>query len=880
VIGQTLDRYRIEAKLGEGGMGVVYRARDTRLDRTVAIKVLPHEKVSDPERKQRFVQEAKAASALNHPHIVTVHDIRSDAGVDFIVMEYAGGRTLDQVIPAKGLGIAQALRYGVQIADALATAHAAGIVHRDIKPSNIMVTDEDRVKVLDFGIAKLFDPADRAAEAGTRTSPSTDPGIVLGTAAYMSPEQAQGRTVDARSDIFSFGAVLYEMLTGRRSFAGGSSLAVLAKILNEDPAPPSTLSASVPPDVERAVLRCLRKDPARRFQTMADLKVALEDLAADSAAGLAAQRPAVRTPRRWRWIWASSVPVVLIAAYAGWRAMPAPERVTPVRAVPLLSLPGVTRSPSFSPDGNQIAFGWTGPAGNNQDIYVQQIGAGTPLRLTTDAGRDYSPLWSPDGRWIAFLRGEGEGRQHELRLVPPLGGRERRLTEIQPHGFLRAVTLAWCPDSRCVVVTDSTGADKPDALFAISLDSGEKRQLTRPLDSGFADSDPALSPDGKWLAFRREVAPFTGELTLLPLAKDFTAAGEPRRLTAPNMPAYNPRWTSDSAEVLFSMKASLWRLRVSGDGTPERLPFVGEDGSMPVVSSPQADRAARLVYVRSYTDANIWRVEAASPGAPLTSPPAVAISSTRRDAIAHFAPDGRHVTFTSTRSGENEIWRTDSAGADAVQLTFMGAQPGWPRWSPSGDQIAFHSNPEGNGDIIVVPAEGGKPRNLTSHPATDAFPTFSPDGRWIYFSSTRSGEPRIWKIPASGGPAIQVSAGLGIMAIESADGAYLYYTESRTTNTPATLWRVPVAGGPAVKMTDGVNSTSFDVTNGGIYYLDQAAGETRLQYFDLATRQTTTVAGNLGNSDLGLAASPDGRTILFTRIDSSVNDLMLVENFR
>ena len=391
MIGQTLDRYRIEAKLGEGGMGVVYRARDTRLDRTVAIKVLPHEKVSDPERKQRFVQEAKAASALNHPHIVTVHDIRSDAGVDFIVMEYAGGRTLDQVIPAKGLGTAQALRYGVQIADALATAHTAGIVHRDIKPSNIMVTDEDRVKVLDFGIAKLFDPADRAAEAGTRTSPSTDPGIVLGTAAYMSPEQAQGRTVDARSDIFSFGAVLYEMLTGRRSFAGDSSLAVLAKILSEDPAPPSTLSASVPLDVERAVLRCLRKDPARRFQTMADLKVALEDLAADSAAGLAVQHPAVRTPRRWRWIWASSVPVVLIAAYAGWRAMPPPERVTPVRAVPLLSLPGVTRSPSFSPDGNQIAFRWTGPAGNNQDIYVQQIGAGTPLRLTTDAGRDYSP---------------------------------------------------------------------------------------------------------------------------------------------------------------------------------------------------------------------------------------------------------------------------------------------------------------------------------------------------------------------------------------------------------------------------------------------------------------------------------------------------------
>ena len=629
-----------------------------------------------------------------------------------------------------------------------------------------------------------------------------------------------------------------------------SSLAVLAKILNEDAAPPSTLTASVPLDVERAILRCLRRDPARRFQTMADLKVALEDLAADSAAGLTAQVPAGRTPRRWRWIWASSVPVLLVAAYAAWRATPSPESVTPLRAVPLLSLPGVTRSPSFSPDGNQVAFGWTGPAGNNQDIYVQQIGAGTPLRLTTNAGTDYSPMWSPDGRWIAFLRGEGEGRPHELRLVPPLGGPERRLTEIQPRGFLRPVTLAWCPDSSCVVVTDSTGAAKPDALFAVSLDSGEKRQLTRPQDSMLADRDPALSPDGKWLVFRREVSPFTGELTLLPLAKDLTAAGEPRRLTSANMPAYNPRWTPDSAEVLFSAKAGLWRLRISGDGTPERLPFVGEDGLMPVVSSPQADRAARLVYVRSYTDANIWRVETASPGAPATSPPAVAISSTRRDALAHFAPDGRHVTFMSTRSGENEIWRAESSGTEAVQLTFMGANPGWPRWSPSGDQIAFHSNPEGNGDIILVPAEGGKPRNLTSHPATDTFPTFSRDGRWIYFSSTRSGAPAIWKMPASGGPAIQVSAGLGMMAIESADGASLYYTEAGSTNRPATLWRVPVAGGAAVKITEGVNSTGFDVTNSGIYYLEQAAGETRLQYFDLATRKTITVAGNLGNARL------------------------------
>ena len=466
-------------------MGVVYKAHDTHLDRTVAIKVLPHDKVSDPERKQRFVQEAKAASALNHPNIVTVHDIRSDAGVDFIVMEYAGARTLDQIIPAKGLGITQSLRFGAQIADALARAHEAGIVHRDVKPSNVIVTDDHRVKVLDFGLAKLFEPSARASEARTQTSPLTDAGMVVGTAAYMSPEQAEGREVDARSDIFSFGTLLYEMVTGRRPFVGDSNLSVMAKILNEDPAPPSGVVAAISSDVERTILRCLRKDPARRYQTMADLKVALDDLAADSDAGLPAQKPAARESRRWRWIWAVSVPVLLVAAYVGWRAAPSSDSAPPLRAVPLASLPGVTRSPSFSPDGNQVAFGWTGPAGNNPDVYVQQIGAGSPLRLTTNPGNDYSPAWSPDGRWIAFLRGEGEGRRHELRLVPPLGGPERKLTEIQPRGFLRAVTLAWCPDSSCIVVTDSIGAGRPDALFVVSLDSGEKRPLTSPQDSAF-----------------------------------------------------------------------------------------------------------------------------------------------------------------------------------------------------------------------------------------------------------------------------------------------------------------------------------------------------------------------------------------------------------
>jgi serine/threonine protein kinase len=883
--GQVLDRYRIESKLGEGGMGVVYKAHDTRLDRPVAIKVLPPGRMGDPTRRQRFVQEARAASALSHAGIVTVHDICAHDGIDFIVMEYVGGRTLADVIPAKGMKAGQALRHGIETADALARAHEAGIIHRDLKPSNLMVTEDGHIKVLDFGLAKLLDKRDVSAETRTQPSSITEEGTVVGTTAYMSPEQLEGRKLDGRSDVFSFGAVLYEMVTGRRPFAGESLAALQAKILSADPEPPSRLASSTSPDLDKLILRCLRKDPARRFQTMADLRVALEDLAADLSSGSGAPSTAASAPRRRGWVWAMLVPIVSVAAYLAWRAMRSPEGAAHLEAIPIVSLPGVTRSPSFSPDGSQIAFSWSGPDGGNLDVYVQQIGVGTPVRRTTDPQSDFSPMWSPDGRSIAYLRGDaaGGGGLHELRLVPPLGGQERKLAEVRPRGFLRAMTLAWCPDSSCLLLTDSLGEGKPDALFAVSLDTGEKRQLTSPREEVFADSDPAISPDGKALVFRRETAPFNGELMLLPFSADRTVTGEPRSLTPTSLPAYNPRWLPDGTAILFNARAALWRLPVTGEGKPERLPFVGENGSTPIVSMPRPGGPARLAYIRSYSDINIWRVETSAAGAPAKSPPVVAVASNRIDSIPHLAPDGRRVAFVSSRSGESEIWTADVNGANAVRVTSMSANPGWPRWSPDGQLIAFHSNPGGNAEIFVVPADGGKARNLTAHPAVDTFASFSRDGRFVYFTSNRKlgQQTAIWKVPVTGGSAAQqVTTGTGSFAIESRDGTSVYYVQGANSLSAGTLCRVPVAGGNAVKLTDGVNGGSFDVVDGGVYYLDRAGGEARLQYFDLASRTIVTVARNLGNLGAGLSASRDGRAILFSRIDSSLNDVMLVENFR
>jgi serine/threonine protein kinase/Flp pilus assembly protein TadD len=278
-MGRWVRHYELLDKLGEGGMGVVYKARDTHLDRFVVLKMLRAEKLADPERKSRFIREAKAASSLNHPNIITIHDIAHEMGVDFIVMEFVSGKTLDKVIPSKGLAVKQCLRYAVQVADALIGAHGAGIIHRDLKPGNIMVDDFDRVRVLDFGVAKLMHPAGEGSELTAAASAVlTEEGAIVGTVAYMSPEQAEGRKVDARSDIFSFGLIVYEMLSGRHAFGKTSKISTLAAILHEDPPPVRELVGDVPPELEKIITQCLQKDPARRFQHAADLKLALEEL--------------------------------------------------------------------------------------------------------------------------------------------------------------------------------------------------------------------------------------------------------------------------------------------------------------------------------------------------------------------------------------------------------------------------------------------------------------------------------------------------------------------------------------------------------------------------------------------------------------------------
>jgi len=868
--GSRLGPYEIVSLIGEGGMGEVWKARDTRLGRLVALKTLPADKVADPERRQRFVLEAKTVSALSHRNIITIHDIGEAGGQSYIVMEFVAGKSLDKLIPRQGLHLPEVLSYASQIAGAMIAAHAAGIVHRDLKPANVMVTDSGEIKVLDFGLAKLTEKtASAESEAAQTVSLSmTAPGSVIGTVAYMSPEQAEGGKVDTRSDIFAFGALLYELATGQRPFQGGSKLSTLSAILRDDPKPPSELAAGVPRDLDKIVLRCLRKDPERRFQSMADLKLALEDLQEEMDS---AKAPKIRKTGRLLWAAGLVLPLVLIGSGI-WRFAGNRESQVPLQVRPLTTYPGREVSPSFSPDGGEVAFSWNGEKQDNYDIYVKVIGTARPLRLTTDPAADVNPRWSRDGRWIAFTRTQGAsgpdiviGLRSEIFLVPALGGPEQPVA-VFPNG---AYPDAWTPDGRRLIVEGQDSATHPFALFLVSVDTGDKRRLTYPTQ-GSNDFGGSLSPNGRTLVFVRWTSDTAGDLYALPLGSDFTPRGEPRRLTFDNSQIHGSAWTADGREIVFNSSrggsaGALWRLDVSGRQSP-RLLTIGESGRDPAIS-PQGNR---LVYSQSVANSNIWRVNLSDPRAE----PAPFIYSTRSQTAPCYSPDGAKIAFISNRSGNDQVWACDADGSNPVQLTSIG-RCGRPAWSPDGQQIVSGCDVNGYTQIHSVSVHGGPTLRLTREPYNDIGPIWSRDGKWIYYLSDRSGgDFQLWKLPARGGTAVQITHKGAWAHLESADGKTIYYKNQHSPEGP--LWQVPAEGGEESQVLDSVTFMNFQPTPGGIYFLEG----TDLRFFNFAARSSKLIRRIQKPPDRGLAVSPDGHWLLYAQIDQIGDDLMLVENFR
>jgi Tol biopolymer transport system component/DNA-binding winged helix-turn-helix (wHTH) protein len=574
-----------------------------------------------------------------------------------------------------------------------------------------------------------------------------------------------------------------------------------------------------------------------------------------------------------------------------------------LRVSPLTSYPGGEYRPSFSPDGSQVAFDWSGESQDNRDIYVKQIGVEPPVRLTTDPAHDFGPAWSPDGSSIAFLRYVRATQHLALVVIPQRGGRERMLVTDdlsqarKPFGE-GPPKPGWTPDSKwvaCPLLLEPTG---PWVLYLISVETGEKRRLTEPpeefreerADEFWGDTAPAFSPDGRLLLFSRQ-SNAKAELLLLRLDPDYGPSAEPRKLADAAQPStsvsawfMHATWLTEGREFVFSNGSGLWRMAPAAAATPERLAFLSEGAESPSV----APRGNRLAYQIRRRDWNVYRVALDQPGNQVAVP-ARLIASTRQDGGASYSPDGRRIAFWSDRSGNWEIWICDSDGAHAMQLTALAGSAERTqsvRWSPDGRNLVLSMTINGQSSVYLVSTESGAYRRLTEGPYQEQWPNWSRDGRFVYFGSNRTGPYEIWKVAAEGGVPVQVIPGEAGADLphESPDGEFLYYQKGWPNE--ATIWRVPIKGGPPTKILAGLGYVNplWTVGKRGVYALKQAdrPGYAELIVFDFTTATTQTLLDLEVKQgfDNGAAISPNDESFLFRRLDDVGSDLMLVENFR
>lgn len=772
MIGQFLKHYKIESKLGAGGMGVVYRATDTHLGRSVALKVLPPALLKDPSRRKRFVQEAKTASALNHPNIITIYDIDSadidGEPVDFIAMEHIAGKTLDHLIGKQGMPVKNALGIAAQIAAALAAANAANIVHRDVKPTNVMVTEEGLVKVLDFGLAKL----DEAVEAPDAFAPTeiiamdksiSEEGMIIGTLAYMSPEQADAKKVDGRSDIFSFGSVFYEMITGRRAFAGESRLAILAAILHTEPPPIKFGNSRIESEIDRLLARCLKKDPRRRWQTMADLKIALEELVEDSTSPLQqppqlgrARRAGSASPRRWLWPALAGALVCALSGAIVWQRMTAAK---PAQYHRLTFRRGDISAARFAPDGRTIVYsaGWDGGA---SQIYS-----------TTAGSRESRPLGLPGAKLLsvsstgelAILLNHSNGT---LARVPLAGG--------EPRHILEDVAAAdWSPDGKSLAIVRNA-----DGRFRLEFPIGKVLYETRgrpPLDVkispkgdriAFYDFDPetldyavaVVDPEGRKLVLSRGWKGTSG--------LGWSASGQEvwfNAAVAGGDPAM--RAVSLSGKLREVTQAPVWLnlLDIGSDGRilltevsnrmgmRAKLPSDKEEKDLSWLDTSQArdispDGKMLLFLELSYGDGRNPAIYIRK----TDGSPAVHLGDGVR---ASLSPDGKWVASTFREQGGSQLILLASGAGESRSLTTPGIRYESAEWFPDGNRILFTGGEKDRPPrVFAQDSRGGKPVPITPEGVTGC--CVSPDGTHIV--SKREG--KFFLYPVNGGAPRAIAA--------------------------------------------------------------------------------------------------------------------------
>ncbi len=913
--GTRIGVYRLDALIGGGGQARVYRGEDTTIGKPVALKVLPDGWLDEPDRRVRFEREARVLGALNHPHIATIHGLAEGDGHRALVLELVDGQTLADRVARGALPVTEALALARQIALALDAAHERGIIHRDLKPANIKIqgawgptptrlpdgrlappgsasdSAAGTVKVLDFGLAKLdAEPEAIPAGAPTITIAGTREGLVMGTVAYMSPEQARGIPVDKRTDIWAFGCVLYEMLTGRQAFRGDTLSDTLAAVLTR-PVDLEALPADVPPTVRRLLRRCLEKDVQRRARDIGDVRFELEE-ADDRGAVGGPSAPAVPDTARHssrslaRLVTAASA-IAALVLLAIW-SFDSAGNDEQARVAPLTAFPGTERSPSLSPDGTQVVYSWNGESGDNDDIYVQRVGSDSPHRLTTSPAPDLSPAWSPDGRQIAFVR-VADGKAGVWLIDPLPGGQEGRVAAFASSGIPTDAFfsyggshagLAWSADSRAIAVSRvSLLPGKPAGLLIMRADGTDIRELLPPRE-GMSLHSPAFSPDGRWLAYA--AGP---QVELVSIDATMAVTGDPKRLTDSRASIGGLVWSADSASVIAALgqvgynPSYLWRLPRDG-GAPTRIEIAGDAGAPSLATAGR-----RLAFSRRDMDLNLVRVSVLTPGQE-----ADIASSSFSEYDPSVSRTGR-LAFATDRTGEgSEIFLADADGGNRRTLTGGAHRPeGSPRWSPDGTRVAFDGvDASGTTRIYVLDAEAaGSPARIigaADGPSGDTRPSWSHDGQWIYFSSSRSGPgpATLWRVRASGGPSEPVAPGLkGATPIEALDGSRLYFFR-QTLGVSELIMRT--WHDQREQVLAPVVYWNYAAANGGLFYVKRPSQirppfSYEVWFFDERTGRhslRTTVTGHLMSPGLGI--SPDGQTVTMGLARRIGFDLFRIDN--
>jgi eukaryotic-like serine/threonine-protein kinase len=732
VAGTKLDGYEVLGLLGAGGMGEVYRARDSVLKRDVAIKVLPSYVSQDPDRLRRFEQEAQAAAALNHPNILAVHQFGAFEGAPYLVSELLEGSTLRELLQRGPIPVRKAIDYGVQIAHGLAAAHEKGIVHRDLKPENLFVTKDGRIKILDFGLAKLIQRRPDPDSTAPTLIAGTDPGMVVGTVGYMSPEQVRGKTVDYRTDIFAFGAILYEMLSGKRAFKRNTSAETMTAILNDEPPSISQIVQTAPPGLQRVIHRCLEKNPEQRFQSASDLAFALEALLDPGSIPTAALPQGSRS--HWLWVAATGFAAVLIAALIVWWR--SPPTVPIVESVTQLTDDGQPKS-TMASDGLRIYFN-EGPAGS-QKLTQVSVAGGPTATLETTFPNCYLIRIEWDGSALVVASGNGNAPPYSmdpLWLVPLPAGEPRRL------GDLRVASADIFPDGRIVFAKLVPGADvkgtdgRADWFIADKGGLNPRKLVSLPEYAGYVAA-PAI---GQHILLTQEQA---GNRSLLEIKTDGTGLHEIRKLTDES----SFRWSSDEKYVVYqsgtASQSDIWLLPMQTGlfrraGKPIRL----TNGPLPY-SLPTPSRDGKRIFVLGTKQrGELVRYDIKSHAfLPFLS----GISATDPT----FSRDGKWVAYAIYP--EHTLWRSRSDGTERTQLTFPPMDVRFPMISPDGTKVSFFTE---RNEIFVIDMQGGQPQKVTDDAV---FASWSPDGNYLLYArafglqitDVRTGKSTA--VPSSGG---------------------------------------------------------------------------------------------------------------------------------